>query len=147
MISRRFWRCCRVSSTGKPIRHVLEVRHESFVAPAFIELARKHSVAIVLVDSDKHPLFADVTSDFVYLRLQRTSEKAKTGYPPRALDDLGGAGAGLGRGRRAGRFEDHRRSGAGEAAARRVRLHDLRRQGARARGRDGVDRAAQVRWH
>jgi uncharacterized protein YecE (DUF72 family) len=70
---------------GKPIRHVLEVRHESFVVPAFIELARKHSAAIVLVDSDKHPLFADVTSDFLYLRLQRTSEKAKTGYPPRAL--------------------------------------------------------------
>ena len=70
---------------GKPIRHVLEVRQASFVVPAFIELARKHSAAIVLADSDKHPLFADVTADFVYLRLQRTSEEAKTGYAPRAL--------------------------------------------------------------
>ena len=34
---------------GKPIRHVLEVRHESFVAPAFIGLARKNSAAIVLI--------------------------------------------------------------------------------------------------
>jgi uncharacterized protein YecE (DUF72 family) len=38
------------------------------------------------VESDKHPLIADVTSDFVYARLQRTSEKVKTGYPPAALD-------------------------------------------------------------
>jgi uncharacterized protein YecE (DUF72 family) len=69
----------------KSIRHVVEVRHESFLVPAFVELVRKFSVAVVLADSDKHPLIADVTSDFVYLRLQRTSEKTRTGYPPRAL--------------------------------------------------------------
>ena len=51
---------------GRAIRHAVEVRHESFIVPAFIELLRKHSVAPVLVDSDKHPLIADVTSDFVY---------------------------------------------------------------------------------
>ena len=71
---------------GRAIRHVVEVRHESFVTPDFIELLRKHSVAVVLVDSPKHPLFADVTSDFVYGRLQRTEERQKTGYPPDALD-------------------------------------------------------------
>src|SRR4029077_16943164 len=71
---------------GRPIRHVLEVRHESFLAPAFIELLRKFSVAAVVVGSDKHPPIADVTADFVYARLQRTSEKEKTGYPPRALE-------------------------------------------------------------
>ena len=70
---------------GTPIRHVVEVRHDSFVTPAFVALARKFSVAIVLVESDKHPLIADVTSDFVYLRLQRTSDKVKTGYAPAAL--------------------------------------------------------------
>ncbi len=71
---------------GKAIRHVVEVRHESFLVPAFVELLRKHAVAVVLVESDKHPLIADVTGDFVYLRLQGTSEKVKTGYPPAALD-------------------------------------------------------------
>jgi uncharacterized protein YecE (DUF72 family) len=54
--------------------------------PAFIDLLRKFSVAVVVVESDKHPLIADVTSDFVYARLQRTSEAVKTGYPPTALD-------------------------------------------------------------
>jgi uncharacterized protein YecE (DUF72 family) len=71
---------------GKPIRHAVEVRHESFLVPAFTALLRRFSVAAVLVESDKHPLIADVTGDFVYARLQRTSEKENTGYPARALD-------------------------------------------------------------
>jgi uncharacterized protein YecE (DUF72 family) len=64
----------------------VEVRHESFLVPAFIELLRKFSVAVVVVESDKHPLIADVTGDFIYARLQRTSAKEKTGYARRALD-------------------------------------------------------------
>jgi uncharacterized protein YecE (DUF72 family) len=71
---------------GRTIRHVVEVRHESFLVPAFIALLRKFSVAAVLVESAKHPLIADVTGDFVYARLQGTVEKEKTGYPPKALD-------------------------------------------------------------
>jgi len=51
-----------------------------------IDLLRKHSVAVVLVESGKHPLIPDVTSDFVYARLQGTSEKEKTGYSAKALD-------------------------------------------------------------
>ncbi len=71
---------------GTVLRHAVEVRHESFVDPAFIDLLRQHSVAAVLVDSGKHPMIADVTSDFLYMRLQNTSEKEKTGYPAAALD-------------------------------------------------------------
>jgi len=71
---------------GRPLRHVLEVRHESFVTPAFIDLLRQFSVAVVLVESGKHPLIADVTGDFVYARLQGTSDDVKTGYPPKDLD-------------------------------------------------------------
>jgi uncharacterized protein YecE (DUF72 family) len=71
---------------GRAIRHVVEVRQASFLVPAFIDLLRKFSVAVVLVESGKHPLIADVTSDFVYARLQGTSEKEKTGYPAKALD-------------------------------------------------------------
>src|SRR5262245_4073124 len=71
---------------GRPLRHAIEVRHESFLVPGFIELLRKFSVAVVVVESDKHPLIADPTGDFVYARLQRTSPKEKTGYAPRTLD-------------------------------------------------------------
>src|SRR5205807_4829865 len=64
---------------GTAIRHAVEVRHDSFLDAAFVALLREHAVAAVLVDSGKHPLIADVTSDFVYARLQRTAETVKTG--------------------------------------------------------------------
>jgi uncharacterized protein YecE (DUF72 family) len=71
---------------GRPIRHAVEVRHASFAAPAFVDVLRRRSVAAALVESDKHPLLADVTGDFIYARLQQTSEQVKTGYRPAALD-------------------------------------------------------------
>jgi uncharacterized protein YecE (DUF72 family) len=71
---------------GVPIRHVVEVRHESFVVPEFVELARKHNVAIVYADSDEHPAIADVTADFIYARLQRSSAEEQAGYSSGALD-------------------------------------------------------------
>jgi uncharacterized protein YecE (DUF72 family) len=71
---------------GNAMRHVIEVRHTSFLDAAFINLARKHSVALALVDSDKHAPIADVTGDFVYARLQRTSDQVETGDRRPVLD-------------------------------------------------------------
>ncbi|MES1198439.1 MAG: DUF72 domain-containing protein [Pseudomonadota bacterium] len=65
---------------GRALRHAVEVRHASFADPAFVELARKHGVAIVFVESDKHTPIADATADFVYLRLEKTQESEPTGY-------------------------------------------------------------------
>lgn len=70
---------------GRRIRHVVEPRHESFVTPAFVAMARAHGVAIVLADSDQYPLIADLTADFAYLRLQR-SRDIETGYDAAGLD-------------------------------------------------------------
>ena len=66
---------------GRPLRHAVEVRHPSFMVPAFVDLARAHGVAIVFADSDEYPSFADVTADFVYARLMRTRPEETTGYP------------------------------------------------------------------
>jgi uncharacterized protein YecE (DUF72 family) len=71
---------------GRHIRHAVEVRHDSFKVPEFVELAREHGIAIVVADKEDAPLIADITAPFVYLRLQRTSEAAKTGYAPKELD-------------------------------------------------------------
>jgi uncharacterized protein YecE (DUF72 family) len=65
---------------GRPIRHAVEVRHASFCVPEFVTLMRQFGVAIALVDSQTHPLIPDPTGDFLYLRLQRTSEEIDTGY-------------------------------------------------------------------
>jgi uncharacterized protein YecE (DUF72 family) len=70
----------------RPLRHVLDVRHESFMTEAFLALARKHKAAVVFADSDEYPSFADATTDFIYARLMRTQSNLKTGYAPKALD-------------------------------------------------------------
>jgi len=71
---------------GVALRHALDVRHESFMDPAYLALARKYSCATVFTDSDDYPSFADLTSDFVYARMMRTDSAVKTGYAPKALD-------------------------------------------------------------
>lgn len=75
---------------GLPIRHVLEVRHESFACAEFVELARKQGVGIVIADHEKHPQIADLTADFVYARLMRTEEDIVTGYDGAGLDRWAG---------------------------------------------------------
>ncbi|HVZ99464.1 MAG TPA: DUF72 domain-containing protein [Caulobacterales bacterium] len=65
---------------GRTLRHAIEVRHASFADAAFVELARKHNVAIVCVESDKHAPIADATADFIYLRLEKTRAAEPTGY-------------------------------------------------------------------
>lgn len=67
---------------GIKLRHAVEPRHESFLVPEFVALARKHNAAIVFADSKKFPAFPDATSDFVYCRLQESQEKVATGYTP-----------------------------------------------------------------
>lgn len=71
---------------GMPLRHALEVRHESFRDARFYELARKHNVAIVFADSDDYPEIDEATADFTYARLMRTKKAVKTGYTTRDLD-------------------------------------------------------------
>lgn len=72
---------------GLALRHVLEVRHESFLCIPFVEQARQVGVAVVLADSLKYPLLADLTADFVYLRLQDAKADIETGYAPGELDE------------------------------------------------------------
>lgn len=72
---------------GLPLRHVMDVRHESFKTPEYVALARKHGVASVFTDSDDYPSFADLTTDFVYARLMRSEAERETGYAPKALDE------------------------------------------------------------
>ena len=67
---------------GLPLRHALEVRHESFKDERFYDLVRRHKVAIVFADDDKFPVIEEPTADFTYARLMRTREDVETGYTP-----------------------------------------------------------------
>ena len=73
------------SQGGLALRHAIEPRHESFQTPAFVALARKHGVAIVLALSDDYPLIADPTADFCYLRLQTAVADEPNGYDAAAI--------------------------------------------------------------
>jgi hypothetical protein len=69
------------------LRHAIEVRHESFIDPAFVKLLRRHKVALVVADTaGKWPYVEDVTADFMYLRLHGDEELYASGYSDEALD-------------------------------------------------------------
>jgi uncharacterized protein YecE (DUF72 family) len=70
---------------GRVLRHVVDVRHESFMTPAYLTLARRYKVASVFTDADKFPSFADLTGDFVYARLMQSEAGLVTGYAEAAL--------------------------------------------------------------
>jgi uncharacterized protein YecE (DUF72 family) len=73
---------------GLALRHVLDVRHESFKCAEYLALARRHRVATCFTDSDDYPSFADVTGDFVYARLMRTRSDLPEGFEPTVLDQI-----------------------------------------------------------
>jgi len=70
---------------GMPLRHVLEVRNDSFRSEDYLALARDHRIATVFTDSPDYPSLADITGDFVYARLMRSQAPVDTGYPAEAL--------------------------------------------------------------
>ncbi|HYC18896.1 MAG TPA: DUF72 domain-containing protein [Pseudolabrys sp.] len=71
---------------GHTLRHVVEVRHDSFKTDAFVALLREFDIPVVFAEHETYPAIADVCGGFVYARLQKGDEKLKAGYPPKALD-------------------------------------------------------------
>ncbi len=73
------------------VRHALEVRHASFCQPQFIDLLRKHRVALVVADTGgRWPELGDVTADFLYLRLHGAKQLYAAGYSDEQIDDWAG---------------------------------------------------------
>jgi uncharacterized protein YecE (DUF72 family) len=70
---------------AQPLRHALEIRHDSFRDPAFIALLRRHKIALVVADTVEWPLLMDATADFVYVRLHGSEKLYVSGYDDRAL--------------------------------------------------------------
>ncbi|WP_442753306.1 DUF72 domain-containing protein [Methylocystis sp. JAN1] len=65
---------------GLPLRHAIEVRHDSFQTTEFVTLARAHHVAIVVEGDADFPLIADLTAPFVYARVMGTTASRRQGY-------------------------------------------------------------------
>lgn len=73
-------RAATATDARRPLRHALEIRHESFRTPAFIDLLRTHDVALVCADTVDWPRLMDLTSDFVYCRLHGSAELYRSRY-------------------------------------------------------------------
>jgi uncharacterized protein YecE (DUF72 family) len=71
---------------GRPLRHAVEVRHGSFRSPAFIALARKYGVAVVIAGDSSYPQIADLTAQFVYARIMGTQAAEAAGYSDASLE-------------------------------------------------------------
>lgn len=69
----------------RAIRHALEIRHDSFCTPEFVDLLRRHKVALVCADTVDWPRLGDLTADFVYCRLHGSEELYASGYDGRAI--------------------------------------------------------------
>ena len=82
----RFLELLPGEAEGRPLRHALEVRDESFCTPEFVALARKHKAAIVISGDSDYPLIGDTSAPFVYARIMGTAQGHPQGYAPADLD-------------------------------------------------------------
>lgn len=81
---------CFAPESRRPIRHAVEVRHRSFEDESFVALLRQFGIALVVSDAPAWPQFAEVTADFLYLRLHGAEELYASGYDDAALADWAG---------------------------------------------------------
>jgi uncharacterized protein YecE (DUF72 family) len=70
---------------GRALRHVIEVRDDSFRSAEFIALLRQFDMPVVYTDHIKYPNIADATGKFIYARLQRGKDTVPTAYPPKEI--------------------------------------------------------------
>jgi uncharacterized protein YecE (DUF72 family) len=85
--SRMKGRAVLSTDARRAVRHAVEIRHESFLDPQFIELLRAHGVALVVAETAKRwPMPQDVTADFIYMRLHGDKELYRSGYGNKALE-------------------------------------------------------------
>lgn len=83
-----FLKLLPASVSGLPLRHAMDVRHESFKSPTYLALARRYGAATVLTESDDYPAIADATGPFIYSRVMRTASELPEGCTPEVLDGL-----------------------------------------------------------
>ncbi len=71
---------------NRPLRHAIEVRHESFRTELFSDLLRGADIALVASDSAGNwPYFEEITAGFGYFRLHGDTELYVSAYSGQAL--------------------------------------------------------------
>ena len=81
---------------GKTLRHVVEVRNDSFKTPSFIALLRKFGIAVVTAEHDTYAEIADVTSRFRLCAAAEGRREAESRLSAEGARSMGQARANLG---------------------------------------------------
>jgi uncharacterized protein YecE (DUF72 family) len=74
-------------AAGWPVRHAIELRHRSWFSPQVAKLLERHGISVVISHAADWPMWEDLTTDLVYVRLHghpRTyaSEYGRSGLRP-----------------------------------------------------------------
>ena len=69
----------------RDVRHALELRHRSWFNPHVAAVLRWHNVAVCLSDAPDFPMWREVTSELVYVRLHGHTRKYASSYSERSL--------------------------------------------------------------
>lgn len=67
------------------VRHSLEMRHRSWFVPAVADRLREARVAVCLSDAPDFPMWREVTTDLVYVRLHGHTRKYASSYSTPSL--------------------------------------------------------------
>jgi uncharacterized protein YecE (DUF72 family) len=71
---------------NRTVRHAIEIRHESFCDPRFVDLLRDRNIALVIAETARRwPMAEDITADFVYMRLHGDKKLYQSGYSDKSL--------------------------------------------------------------
>lgn len=71
------------ADVDRPVRHAVEVRHDSFRDDRFLDLLRRRNFALVIADTaGRFPMFDAVTADWLYVRLHGSRKLYSSGYGP-----------------------------------------------------------------
>nr|MBA3274101.1 DUF72 domain-containing protein [Chthoniobacterales bacterium] len=69
------------TDADRRLRYVVEIRHPTFLVPAFFDLLRHFNIAFVFADTaGKWPYAEDLTADFAYIRLHGAEQLYVSGY-------------------------------------------------------------------
>ncbi len=71
---------------NRPVWHALEVRHESFADPRYLDVLRAYGIASCVADTaGLYPLIEEQTADFSYARLHGAEQLYVSGYDSKHL--------------------------------------------------------------
>lgn len=71
---------------GRPLQHVIEPSHASFLDPRYLEIARQYDVGTAMTDMPGMPVFTEVTGNVAYLRLMGARVELPDGYTATELN-------------------------------------------------------------